>query len=94
MDQDGFDASRIVNTGAEQVFAKTEKNGDVIVGLFNLTTTPRVISSSASGLGLPRAAGYLLDDLWSKRTTESSGVMRADVPGHGVALYRVTVHKR
>ena len=90
VDQDGIDASRIVNSGAEQVFAKTEKSGDVIVGLFNLTTGPRVIATSISALGLPRGSGYLLDDLWSHRTTASSGAISAEVPGHGVALYRVS----
>ena len=35
VDQDSIDAKRIVNSGNDQVFAKTEKDGDVIVGLFN-----------------------------------------------------------
>jgi alpha-galactosidase len=35
VDQDGIDASRIVNHVNQQVFAKTEPDGDVILGLFN-----------------------------------------------------------
>jgi hypothetical protein len=31
-DQDGIDASRIATTSTYQTFAKTEKNGDVVVG--------------------------------------------------------------
>jgi Alpha galactosidase A len=40
VDQDGLDASRVVNTSSAQVVAKTEKDGDVVVGLFNTTTQP------------------------------------------------------
>ena len=39
VDQDGIDATRIVNSGNDQVFAKTEQNGDVILGLFNYNGT-------------------------------------------------------
>ena len=35
VDQDSIAAKRVVNTGNQQVFAKTEPNGDAIVGLFN-----------------------------------------------------------
>jgi hypothetical protein len=35
VDQDGIDARRIVDNGNQEVFAKTEQNGDVILGLFN-----------------------------------------------------------
>src|SRR6185437_13788633 len=33
--QDSIDASRIASTATTQVFAKTEQNGEVVVGLFN-----------------------------------------------------------
>src|SRR5205823_538111 len=35
VDQDAIDASRISSSATTQVFAKTEKNGDAVVGLFN-----------------------------------------------------------
>jgi hypothetical protein len=35
VDQDGIDAHRIVSNVNQQAFAKTEQNGDVILGLFN-----------------------------------------------------------
>ena len=90
VDQDAIDAARIVNSGSQQVFAKTEKNGDVIVGLFNTSTAPQVVSVDAAKLGLASAGDYLLDDLWSGDQTETTGVVSASVPAHGVALYRVT----
>ena len=48
VDQDAIDASRVSSTATGQVFAKTEPDGNVIVGLFNTTTTPEVISTSAA----------------------------------------------
>ncbi|HEX6454019.1 MAG TPA: NEW3 domain-containing protein [Trebonia sp.] len=90
VDQDGIDASRLVNTATEQVFAKTEKNGDVIAGLFNTSSQPQVISTTAATLGLPAGTDYLLDNLWTSHQTETTGVISAEVPPHGVALYRVS----
>ena len=90
VDQDAIDASRIANTATYQTFAKTEKNGDVVVGLFNTSGAPEIISTSASALGLPSGTDYLLDDLWAGDATETTGVISAEVPSHGVALYRVS----
>jgi hypothetical protein len=90
VDQDAIDASRIVSGATQQVFAKTEANGDVIVGLFNTSTVPQVVSTSAASLGLASNAPYLLNDLWSEDTTEAWNVVSASVPPHGVALYRIT----
>jgi alpha galactosidase A-like protein/alpha galactosidase C-like protein/alpha-galactosidase-like protein/alpha-galactosidase-like CBM13-containing protein len=83
VDQDGIDAGRLANSGGKQVFTKTEKNGDVIVGLFNTTGNTTVVST-------PMAQGrYLLTDLWTHKQTSSGGTIAASVPAHGVALYRV-----
>ncbi len=90
VDQDAIDASRLVNTPAEQVFAKTEKSGDVVAGLFNTGGSPEVISVPAATLGLPASGAYLLDNLWTHRGTETAGTISADVPPHGVALLRIS----
>jgi hypothetical protein len=90
VDQDAIDASRLVNTATEQVFAKTESNGDVVVGLFNTSGQPEAISTSASALGLAPGTDYLLNNLWAEHQTETTGVISANVPSHGVALYRVS----
>jgi len=94
VDQDGIAARRIRNTRTEQVFAKREPRGDVIVGLFNTSTTdPEEISIASSAIGLPAGcAAYGLQDLWSNRTARSSGQITANVPPEGVALFRVTPH--
>jgi hypothetical protein len=85
VDQDGIDAGRAANDGGRQVFTKTEKNGDVIVGLFNTGGSTAVVSTT-----MPVKGRYLLDELWTHRKTSSGGTIAADVPAHGVALYRVS----
>ncbi|HTU07151.1 MAG TPA: NEW3 domain-containing protein, partial [Trebonia sp.] len=90
VDQDGVDASRLVNTASEQVFAKTEKNGDVAAGLFNVSGATETITTSATALGLPAGTDYLLDNLWTGQTSETAGTISEAVPSHGVALLRVT----
>ncbi len=91
VDQDGIDASRIYNANGQQIFAKTEPNGDAVVGLFNTNATPQTITTSASALGLPGGyTGYNINDLWTHQSTETAGVIGASVPAHGVALYRVS----
>jgi Alpha galactosidase A/Alpha galactosidase C-terminal beta sandwich domain/NPCBM-associated, NEW3 domain of alpha-galactosidase len=89
VDQDGIDARRISDGADSQVFAKTERNGDAVVGLFNTGSAPREVATTAKALGLPGARDYALTDLWGHRTTESAGRIAADVPPHGVALFRV-----
>ena len=58
VEQDGIDASMIVNGSTEKVIAKTERNGDVAVGLFNTTSKAEVISTTASAIGLPASGRY------------------------------------
>ncbi len=89
VDQDGIDARRISSDTESQVFAKTEPGGDVVVGLFNTSSAPREVVTTAAALGLSKARDYGLRDLWSHRLTESTGRIAADVPAHGVVLYRV-----
>jgi hypothetical protein len=66
VDQDGIPATRISVTPTEQVFTKTEANGDVIVGLFNTDySQPHVITTSAAKLGLTGSGPYVVRDLWA-----------------------------
>jgi len=64
VDQDAVDARRVVSSGNDQVFAKTEKNGDVIVGLFNYSgtaSTTDTVNLASAGLGGSGTA----TDLWT-----------------------------
>ncbi|MBM9506552.1 NEW3 domain-containing protein [Actinacidiphila acididurans] len=89
VDQDATDAHRIASTSTTQVFAKTEQNGDAIVGLFNTGDDPREVGTTAAALGLPAGPDYAVSDLWTGKRVESTGTVAADVAPHGVALYRV-----
>jgi hypothetical protein len=93
VDQDAIDATRLVNDGTTQVFAKREA-GDAVVGLFNTGDAPAAVSTTAAALGLPAGRQYRLTDLWSHTTLESGGGVGATVPSHGVVLYRVTPSRR
>jgi|SRR5579864_125161 len=91
VDQDSIAAKRVLNSGSQQVFAKTEPNGDVIAGLFNTGAKPEEVSIPTSAVGLPENKnGYSLHDLWTGETKKTSGKISAVVPAHGVVLYRVT----
>jgi hypothetical protein len=90
VDQDSIAAKRVLNNGNQQVFAKSEPNGDTIVGLFNTGAQSEKISVPASTAGLAESkGGYSLHDLWTGETKKTGGTISAMVPSHGVALYRV-----
>ncbi|MGH9615471.1 MAG: glycoside hydrolase family 27 protein [Acidobacteriaceae bacterium] len=90
VDQDSIAAKRVVNSGTQQVFAKKEANGDVIVGLFNIGSNEQRFSIGGSALGLPQSQrGYSLENLWTGTTKKTGASISATVPSHGVALYRV-----
>jgi len=92
VDQDSIAAKRVLNTGNQQVFAKTEPepNGGTIVGLFNTGGKAEEVSVPAATAGLAEnKSGYSLDDLWTGETKKTSSTISAVVPPHGVVLYRV-----
>ena len=90
VDQDAIAAKRVRNTASEQVFAKTEPNGDVIVGLFNTGPKAEKISVQASAVGLSSSSqGYSLHELWTGKNEKAGATLSAVVSSHGVVLYRV-----
>ncbi|GAA2251498.1 hypothetical protein GCM10010430_38200 [Kitasatospora cystarginea] len=88
-DQLGRQGVPVSTTGGLDVLAKPLADGSVAVTLFNENTAPAVMSTTAAAIGLPRAKGYTLRDLWAHRTTETAGTISANVPGHGTVMYRV-----
>ena len=92
VDQDSIAAKRVLNTTSQQVFAKTERNGDVIVGLFNTGSQTEKVSIGASAVGLPDSQrDYSTQNLWTGETGKQRGTLSATVPSHGVVLYRIKV---
>ena len=89
VDQDAIDAARIADTATYQIFAKTERNGDVAVGLFNTSGGREAVSVSTSALGLKASPEYLVSNLWSHQRTTTAGTVSTEVAAHGVALLRV-----
>ena len=90
VDQDGIDARRVSDGPSSQVFAKTEHDGDVVVGLFNTSSTPEMVSTTAKALHLSTKDGYELTNLWTHHSvTASSATFAAEVPSEGVVLYRI-----
>jgi len=64
VDQDAIDASRIVNNGNQQVYSKKEKDGSVVIGLFNYSGTgSTTVSVPLSAAGISGSA--TATDLWS-----------------------------
>jgi hypothetical protein len=93
VEQDGTDASMIANGSTDKVVAKTERNGDVAVGLFNTTAKPEVVSTTASAIGLPAGGHYQRVNLWTHKVSESGSTISATVPPHGVAFYQIRPNK-
>jgi hypothetical protein len=90
VDQDSIAAKRVVNIGTQQVFTKKEANGDVIVGLFNTGSEAQTVAIKASVVGLAEnEGGYSLENLWTGKTEKAGNTISANVPSHGVTLYRV-----
>ncbi|MGH3155357.1 MAG: alpha-galactosidase D, partial [Streptosporangiaceae bacterium] len=64
VDQDGIDARRIVSNVSQQVFAKTEQNGDVILGLFNYSGSgSQTVTVSLAAAGIQGSA--TATNLWT-----------------------------
>ncbi|HEY4020790.1 MAG TPA: NEW3 domain-containing protein [Pseudonocardiaceae bacterium] len=72
------------------VLSKPLSNGDRAVVLFNSTGSTATISTNATEVGVAKSHDYLLNDLWAHTSTETAGAITAQVPAHGVMMYRVS----
>jgi hypothetical protein len=64
VDQDGIDGTRIVSNVNQQAFAKTEQNGDVILGLFNYSgSASQTVTVSLAAAGIRGSA--TATNLWT-----------------------------
>jgi alpha-galactosidase len=90
VDQDvlGLQA-RVVRSGGLDVLVKPLANGDRAVALFNEGARPARIATSAAEAGLAWSHRYRVRDLWTGRTSETTGALSALVPAHGTVLLRV-----
>lgn len=104
-DPAGVQGSRIRKDGDQEVWAKVLANGDRAVILFNRGESDTLMEVSLAELGFGDAGGtaasagaagapgahYVARDLWEHRDVafNGEGKLRAVVPGHGVAMFRV-----
>jgi len=90
VDQDAIDARRVVNNGNQQVFAKTEANGDVIIGLFDYSgSSNQTVSVSLSSAGVSGGKGTATD-LWTGKSLGTvSGTYSVALGPGAVRLIRV-----
>lgn len=91
IDQDplGRQASVVRQIGHVDVLLRPLANGDHAVALLNKAATAVKISVNLMAIGLP-AGAYRLENLWSKQATEAHFTINANIPAHGVVLYRVS----
>jgi alpha-galactosidase len=91
VDQDplGAQARAISSQGSGQVWVKPLADGSRAVALLNRGTSARQITTSAAAVGLPSAASYRLEDLWTGQMTTSTGSISTSVPGQSAVLYRI-----
>ncbi|SFI90744.1 NPCBM/NEW2 domain-containing protein [Amycolatopsis sacchari] len=93
VDQDplGLPGDRLGSDGDREVWTRRLAGGDVAVALFNRGATSTEIRTDARAVGLPQSPGYVLRDLWQHTSTSTVGGISAQVPPHGVVLFRVSV---
>src|SRR2546425_2298260 len=93
VDQDplGRQGHAVASADGHWVLTKLLANGDRAVLLFNQTDKPASISTTVEEVDLTSAPEYTVLDLWSNASTETTGVIKADVPAHGVVFYRIAM---
>jgi len=91
IDQDplGAQATRLSEDGNADVWVKPLADGDRAVMLLNRGSTPLDIATTAQAAGLRGAGAYSVRNLWTHRTSESAGLIAANVPADSAVLYRV-----
>ncbi|MFJ6789589.1 NPCBM/NEW2 domain-containing protein [Streptomyces angustmyceticus] len=96
VDQDrlGKQATVLKSESGRWTLVRQLADGDRAVALFNETGRPQRITTTAAELGLPRADGYRLRDLWRHQDTHTTGTVSATVPAHGTTVYRVSADQR
>jgi len=75
-----------------RVIVKPLADGAAAVALFNSEESPVSIRTDATTIGLTAAKCFAVRDLWAHTDTTTTGDVEATVPGHGVAMLRVSPH--
>ncbi|NII09550.1 glycoside hydrolase family 27 protein [Oleiagrimonas sp. C23AA] len=91
VDQDwgGRQGYKVRDDGSTEVWAKPMSDGSVAVILLNRGKGPINIATTAHEIGLKGSAHYTVRNLWTHHTATSTGPIKASVPTHAVAMFRV-----
>lgn len=89
-----YQARRVVDYGELEVWAKpliSTMSGEVAVGLLNRSDKPNSISFKLESVGLDSSKGYIIRDLWTKKTFPLSINEEIDlkVPSHGIIVLKI-----
>lgn len=98
IDQDklGIQCSRVKSNGFTDVLVKPLENNELAICFFNKGLTKTKISYSVADLHnivnvtLPKSDKYLCKELWDKTETVVTDTISAEVPSHGVKVYRIS----
>ncbi|SDX71052.1 alpha-galactosidase [Amycolatopsis xylanica] len=88
-DWGGKQGHKVRDDGDNEVWAKPMSDGSTAVVLFNRGTKSSSISTLPAEIGAATASGYRVRDLWTGAETETTGTLRAAVPSHGAAAFRI-----
>lgn len=91
IDQDPLvkQADRVRDDGNAEVWAKPLADGSVAVALLNRGSGTQRIVTNLGQVGLGSGT-HTYRELWTGATGSTTGEIAAQVPAHGVALYKVT----
>lgn len=98
IDQDklGIQCSRVKTNGITDILVKPLENNEVAICFFNKGITKTKMNYSVADLHnivnvtLPKAEKYVCKDLWDKIETVVTDSISAEVPSHGVKVYRIS----
>ena len=88
-DRGGVQGFPTYTSGTQQVWIRPLSNGDRALLLLNRSAARATVGADARQLGLRPSGGYVVRDLWGRRTTTTPGPITASLPRHGIAMFRV-----
>lgn len=91
IDQDpaGVQARLLAATGEGQVWVKPLSNGTRAVALLNRSGKSIELQTNAAAVGMPKASGYDVRNVWTGAVTSTTGAIAASVPADATVLLRV-----
>jgi alpha-galactosidase len=81
---------RTADNGQGQVWVKPLRGGDRAVALLNRGGTEIRLTTSLRAIGIARAGGHRIENMWTHRSSTTVGTISARVAPRSALLYRVT----